>query len=127
MPGCPDLIWTDVAMASAPFLTYAGHDLNDPPTSTRPSAGTSSCTTSFLDPDNGLLHHRWLSRPLQKYLATGPLDLVDLILDRSLQSDYPGDEPFEPSGGNPDLHTYPRNDRRTCRFALSRFVSTKLR
>ncbi|RUP65962.1 hypothetical protein SSPNP10_22245 [Streptomyces sp. NP10] len=30
MPGCADLIGTDVAMASAPFLTFAGHALNEP-------------------------------------------------------------------------------------------------
>ncbi|MFJ1593566.1 hypothetical protein ACIOD0_25470 [Kitasatospora albolonga] len=48
-------------------------------------------------------HDRWLGRPLQKYLAAAPLDLVELVLDRALQSDRPGDEPFELSS-NPDLY-----------------------
>ncbi|KQX30691.1 hypothetical protein ASD97_12645 [Streptomyces sp. Root63] len=48
-------------------------------------------------------HGRWLGRALQKYLRAVPPDLVELILDRALQSDHPGDEPFEPSS-NPDLY-----------------------
>ncbi|MEU3581477.1 hypothetical protein AB0H24_34515 [Streptomyces globisporus] len=103
VPGCPDLIRTDVATASAPFLTYAGHALNEPRYIDDAVSRAVLVYDEFLDPDNVLLHHRWLSRSLQMYLATVPLDLVDLVLDRSLRSDHPGDEPFEPSG-NPDLH-----------------------
>ncbi|MER6913394.1 hypothetical protein ABT354_17145 [Streptomyces sp. NPDC000594] len=48
-------------------------------------------------------HDRWLGWPLQKYAATTPIDLVEMILDRALRSDLLGDESRELSS---DLDLY---------------------
>ncbi|MEU3597213.1 ATP-binding protein [Streptomyces sp. NPDC006798] len=47
-------------------------------------------------------HDRWLGQPLQKYLATAPLDLVEIILNRALGAGRPEDEPSELN--SPDLY-----------------------
>ncbi|MEU2247758.1 glycoside hydrolase family 88 protein [Streptomyces sp. NPDC019224] len=56
MPGCPDLIWIDVAMASAPFLMYAGHALDEPRYIDEAISQAVLMYDEFLDPGNGLLH-----------------------------------------------------------------------
>ncbi|MFJ9884769.1 glycoside hydrolase family 88 protein [Streptomyces sp. NPDC091287] len=56
MPGRPDLIWIDVAMASAPFLMYAGQALNEPRYIEEAITQAVLMYDEFLDPDNGLLH-----------------------------------------------------------------------
>ncbi|MFD4998550.1 hypothetical protein [Streptomyces buecherae] len=48
-------------------------------------------------------HDRWLGLSLRQHLATVPLDLVGLILDRALRSDRPGEKASELST-NPDLY-----------------------
>ncbi|MFF3030965.1 hypothetical protein ACFVS7_08135 [Streptomyces rubiginosohelvolus] len=55
MPGRPDLIWIDVAKASAPFLMYAGTAL-DVPYMDEAATQAVLMHDEFLDPENGLLH-----------------------------------------------------------------------
>ncbi|MEV0849625.1 glycoside hydrolase family 88 protein [Streptomyces sp. NPDC049954] len=56
MPGCPGLIWIDVAMASAPFLMYAGIALDEPRYVDEAINQAVLMYDEFLDPGNGLLH-----------------------------------------------------------------------
>ncbi|MEV7085820.1 hypothetical protein AB0O07_07985 [Streptomyces sp. NPDC093085] len=47
-------------------------------------------------------HDRWLGWPLRKYLASTPLDLVELLLDRALRSSNPAND-AKKTDGNADL------------------------
>ncbi|MFD6416272.1 glycoside hydrolase family 88 protein [Streptomyces sp. NPDC060194] len=56
MPGRPDLVWIDVAMAAAPFLMYAGLALEEPRYVDEAVSQAVLMYDEFLDPATGLLH-----------------------------------------------------------------------
>lgn len=67
MPGAPNLIWIDVAMAATPFLLYAGVALDEPRYVDEAITQAVLMYDEFVDPANGLL------RQCKGFIAPGVL------------------------------------------------------